>query len=145
MTEAIAARDETEKQQPLYEDIRLLGQILGDAVRQQEGEGVFEKIEKIRRLSVAGQRKADPQAGRELDALLQGLTPAETVSVIRAFAYFSHLANIAEDRHFLRRRAAHEPRTSPAASPTVSNASRRRGSPPSASRRSCAIPMSPRC
>ena len=113
MTEAIAARDETEKQRPLYEDIRLLGQILGDAVRQQEGEGVFEKIEKIRRLSVAGQRKADPQAGRELDALLQGLTPAETVSVIRAFAYFSHLANIAEDRHFLRRRAAHEPRTQP--------------------------------
>jgi phosphoenolpyruvate carboxylase len=30
------------------------------------------------------------------------------VSVIRAFSYFSHLANIAEDRHHLRRRAVHE-------------------------------------
>jgi phosphoenolpyruvate carboxylase len=113
MTDVTAAQDETEKQRPLYEDIRLLGQILGDAVREQEGEAVFERIEKIRQLSVAGQRRADPQAGRELDALLQDLTPAETVSVIRAFAYFSHLANIAEDRHFLRRRAAHEPQTQP--------------------------------
>ena len=95
-----------EAERPLYEDIRLLGQILGDTVREQEGETVFARIETIRRLSVAGQRKADPAAGRELDALLESLTPSETVSVIRAFAYFSHLANIAEDRHFLRRRAA---------------------------------------
>ncbi len=95
----------TKTERPLYEDIRLLGQILGDTVREQEGETVFARIETIRRLSVAGQRKADPAAGRELDALLASLTPSETVSVIRAFAYFSHLANIAEDRHFLRRRA----------------------------------------
>ena len=107
--------DEAEdaKQRPLYEDIRLLGQILGDTVREQEGEKVFDLIESIRRLSVADQRRSDAAAGRELDALLQSLTPAETVSVIRAFAYFSHLANIAEDRHFLRRRAAHEPHTQP--------------------------------
>ena len=102
-----------EKQRPLYEDIRLLGQILGDAVREQEGEAVFERIEAIRRLSVAGQRRADPAASQELDALLESLTPTDTASVIRAFAYFSHLANIAEDRHFLRRRAAHAPHTQP--------------------------------
>jgi phosphoenolpyruvate carboxylase len=104
-------QDETEKQKPLFEDIRLLGQILGDTVRELEGEEIYGRIEKIRRLSVAGKGKADQAAGRELDALLQSLSPAETVSVIRAFAYFSHLANIAEDRHFLRRRAAHEPQT----------------------------------
>jgi phosphoenolpyruvate carboxylase len=113
MMDSIAAQDETEKQRPLFDDIRLLGQILGDTVREQDGEAIFERIEKIRQLSVAGQRRADPQAGRELDAILQDLSPAETVSVIRAFAYFSHLANIAEDRHFLRRRAAHEPQTQP--------------------------------
>ncbi len=113
MMESTATQDETDKQRPLYDDIRLLGQILGDTVREQEGEAVFGRIEQIRRLSVAGQRRTDPQAGRELDALLQDLSPAETVSVIRAFAYFSHLANIAEDRHFLRRRAAHEPQTQP--------------------------------
>ncbi len=104
---------EKDKQRPLYEDIRLLGQILGDTVREQEGAGVFERIETIRKLSVADQRGSNPDAGVELDALLESLTPAETVSVIRAFAYFSHLANIAEDRHFLRRRAAHEPRSQP--------------------------------
>jgi phosphoenolpyruvate carboxylase len=104
---------DSEKQRPLYEDIRLLGQILGDTVREQEGEAVFGQIETIRRLSVADQRGSNPRAGVELDALLESLTPAETVSVIRAFAYFSHLANIAEDRHFLRRRAAHEPRSQP--------------------------------
>ncbi|HUO55718.1 MAG TPA: phosphoenolpyruvate carboxylase [Rhodoblastus sp.] len=113
MTAPAAEQDETEKQKPLFEDIRLLGQVLGDIVRDFEGEAMFARIENIRRLSVKGQRKADPKAARELDELLQGLTPAETVSVIRAFAYFSHLANIAEDRHFLRRRAAHEPQTQP--------------------------------
>ena len=108
-----AEQDEAEKQKPLFEDIRLLGQILGDTVREQEGEEIYERIERIRRLSIAGKGRADSEAGRELDALLQSLSPAETASVIRAFAYFSHLANIAEDRHFLRRRAAHEPQTQP--------------------------------
>ncbi len=113
MMESAAEQGEETKQKPLFEDIRLLGQILGDTVRDLEGEATYERIEAIRRLSVVGQRKADPEARRELDALLQSLTPAETVSVIRAFAYFSHLANIAEDRHFLRRRAAHDPQTQP--------------------------------
>ncbi|WP_210215663.1 phosphoenolpyruvate carboxylase [Mongoliimonas terrestris] len=99
-----------EKDQPLYEDVRLLGQILGDIVREQEGEAAFELIEAIRRLSVAYQRKADADAGRDLDRLLTRLGPAETVTVIRAFTYFSHLANLAEDRHHLRRRAVHEAR-----------------------------------
>jgi len=102
------AQAEFDKQKPLFEDIKLLGQILGDTVREQEGESVFALIESIRRLSVADQRKGDASAAHELEALLERLSPAETVSVIRAFAYFSHLANIAEDRHFLRRRAAHE-------------------------------------
>ncbi len=115
LSSSIAADDEAEsaKQRPLYEDIRLLGQILGDTVREQESEKVFQLVETIRRLSVADQRHSDRAAARELGHLLESLTPAETVSVIRAFAYFSHLANIAEDRHFLRRRAAHEPSAQP--------------------------------
>lgn len=91
--------------QSLFEDIRLLGQILGDTVRQQEGEQAYELIEAIRRLSVAFQRKADVEAGRNLDTLLARLSPNETVSVIRAFTYFSHLANLAEDCHQLRQMA----------------------------------------
>ena len=97
-----------EKDRPLQEDIRLLGQILGDTVREHDGENAFEIVEAIRRLSVAFQRKSDEAAGRNLDTLLSRLSPAETVSVIRAFSYFSHLANLAEDRHHVRRRQIHE-------------------------------------
>ncbi|MYZ49744.1 phosphoenolpyruvate carboxylase [Propylenella binzhouense] len=105
-----AVQPDDGKDRPLYDDVRLLGQILGDIVREQEGEAAFELVEAIRRLSVAYERKSDAEAGRNLDQLLKRLSPAETVSVIRAFSYFSHLANIAEDRHHLRRRAVHEAR-----------------------------------
>jgi phosphoenolpyruvate carboxylase len=99
---------ETDPDQPLKEDVRLLGQILGDTIREQEGEATFELIEAIRRLSVSDQRKDDASARRDLDRLLTRLSPKETVSVIRAFSYFSHLANLAEDVHHLQRRTLEE-------------------------------------
>ncbi len=97
-----------DKNQPLVADIRLLGRILGDVIREQEGKAAFELIEHVRRLSVAYRLKHDAQAGRALDRLLKNLSTDQTVSVIRAFSYFSHLANIAEDRHHVRRREHHE-------------------------------------
>ncbi|CAD5372360.1 Phosphoenolpyruvate carboxylase [Rubrivivax sp. A210] len=100
--------DAAAKNKPLVEDIRLLGRILGDVIREQEGAAAFELIERVRQLSVAYRLKADASAGRVLDRLLKNLTTDQTVTVIRAFSYFSHLANIAEDRHHVRRRAVHE-------------------------------------
>ena len=97
-----------DNERPLVEDIRLLGRILGDVIREQEGEPAFELIEQIRKLSVAFRRDADHDADRALKKLLKGLSGDQTVSVIRAFTYFSHLANLAEDRHHIRRRAIHE-------------------------------------
>ena len=102
------ASDAAAKNKPLVEDIRLLGRILGDVIREQEGADAFELIERIRQLSVAYRLKADASAGRVLDRLLKNLSDDQTVTVIRAFSYFSHLANIAEDRHHVRRRAVHE-------------------------------------
>jgi phosphoenolpyruvate carboxylase len=102
------ASDARQKNQPLVDDIRLLGRILGDVIREQEGHAAFELIEGVRRLSVAYRLKRDAQAGRALDRLLKNLSGDQTVSVIRAFSYFSHLANIAEDRHHVRRREHHE-------------------------------------
>ncbi|MEY8879506.1 MAG: phosphoenolpyruvate carboxylase [Leptothrix sp. (in: b-proteobacteria)] len=90
------------------EDIRLLGRILGDTIREQEGQDAFDLIEKVRQLSVGYRLKQDATAGKALDRLLKNLTIDQTVSVIRAFSYFSHLANIAEDRHHVRRRQVHE-------------------------------------
>ncbi|MCY7314420.1 MAG: phosphoenolpyruvate carboxylase [Rubrivivax sp.] len=100
--------DAAAKNRPLVEDIRLLGRILGDVIREQESHAAFDLIERVRQLSVAYRLKADASAGRVLDRLLKNLSTDQTVTVIRAFSYFSHLANIAEDRHHLRRRAVHE-------------------------------------
>jgi phosphoenolpyruvate carboxylase len=101
-------RDELAKDQPLIEDIRLLGRLLGDVIRQHEGLPCYELIEQIRQLSVAYRRQADQQADHALKQLLKRLSDDQAVSVIRAFTYFSHLANLAEDRHHIRRRAVHE-------------------------------------
>src|ERR1700712_3659921 len=103
-----ATLEAAEKNRPLVEDIRLLGRILGDVIREQEGKAAFELVERVRQLSVAYRLKSDAQAGRALGRLLKNLSGDQTVSVIRAFSYFSHLANIAEDRHHVRRRDHHE-------------------------------------
>ena len=101
-------RHKQDAEKPLVEDIRLLGRILGDVIRRREGEAVFECVEAIRKSSVAFRRDANEQAGRKLKKMLSGLSDELSVSVIRAFTYFSHLANLAEDRHYIRRRAVYE-------------------------------------
>ena len=97
-----------QNERPLVEDIRLLGRLLGDVIREQEGQAAFDLVEQVRKLSVAFRRDADHEADKALKKLLKSLSGDQTVSVIRAFTYFSHLANLAEDRHHIRRRAVHE-------------------------------------
>ena len=92
---------------PLRQDIRLLGRILGDTIRQQQGVAVFTTIERIRRTSIQFRRNKDDDARAELAAILNNLSHARTIEVVRAFSFFSHLANIAEDQHHLRRIRAH--------------------------------------
>ena len=93
---------------PLREDIRMLGRVLGETIKQQEGREAFETIENVRQLAVRFRRDNDRDARRKLVALLNRLSRDRAVSVVRAFSYFSHLANIAEDVHLgrLRREAA---------------------------------------
>ena len=101
------AEDESEKDRPLRDDIRLLGRILGDTVREQEGEEVFELVEQIRRASIRFHRHNEVAARRELEATLDSLSADQTLAIVRAYSYFSHLANIAEDQHHIRRNRAH--------------------------------------
>ncbi len=96
-----------EKDHPLREDIRLLGRMLGDTIREQEGEPMFNLVETIRQTAVRFRREQDEEAGKELDAILNHLSHKETTAVVRAFSYFSLLSNIAEDLHHNRRRRAH--------------------------------------
>ena len=99
------ARD---NERPLLDDIRLLGRLLGDVIREQDGVAAYELVEQTRLLSVAFRRDADEEADKALKRMLTALSGDQTVSVIRAFTYFSHLANLAEDRHHIRRRTVHE-------------------------------------
>ncbi|MGZ5112487.1 MAG: phosphoenolpyruvate carboxylase, partial [Usitatibacter sp.] len=92
-----------EKDARLTEDIRLLGRLLGDTIRAYEGEGTFDLIEEIRRLAVASRRLEDVASRKQLSTTLDALSPGQAVVVVRAFSYFSLLANIAEDRHHIRR------------------------------------------
>lgn len=92
----------------LRADIRQLGRILGDTVRDQEGADVFDLVERIRQTSIRFHRDDDKPARRELEAILDGMSTAETVRIVRAFSYFSHLANIAEDHNNIRQRRAQD-------------------------------------
>ncbi|WP_019204358.1 phosphoenolpyruvate carboxylase [Tsukamurella sp. 1534] len=100
MTEPARAATE-----PLRDDIRLLGGILGDTVREQSGEQIFDLVEKARQESFAVRRSEIDR--EQLAAMFAGVPTAEAVPVIRAFSHFALLANLAEDLHRERRRAIH--------------------------------------
>ncbi|HSO07112.1 MAG TPA: phosphoenolpyruvate carboxylase, partial [Pelomicrobium sp.] len=111
-----------DKDAPLREDIRLLGRILGDTLRDQEGDDAFELIESIRRTAVRFHRDEDADARHELEATLNAVTDHDAILVVRAFSYFSQLMNIAEDQHHNRRRRAHLLAGSPPQEGTVGRA-----------------------
>jgi len=96
-----------DKDAPLRYDIRLLGRILGETVRAQEGDAIFEFIERIRLTALRFHRDADETARKELQTIINGLPDDQAIRIIRAFGYFSHLANIAEDQHHIRRSRAY--------------------------------------
>ncbi len=92
---------------PLRDDVRLLGSLLGDTLREQESQAFFDKVERIRRLGKQA-RDGDSAARSELTRVLSGLSDAELLPVSRAFTQFLNLANIAEQYHRVRRRRAHQ-------------------------------------
>ncbi len=117
-----AQQSAEDKEERLREDRRLLGRLLGDVISEQLGEATREKIEAIRQTAVRFRRtESDPALAAEaapvkaeLEARLNALSMDETLYVARAFSYFSHLLNIAEDTHQNRRRQAHaEARSAP--------------------------------
>lgn len=88
------------------DDIRLLGRLLGDVVREQAGDDTFNLIESVRRLAVDG-RRTDPSSIEDLTAELQSVDIEDALHVIRAFGWLALLANTAEDVHAERRRRSH--------------------------------------
>ncbi|MEJ5919804.1 phosphoenolpyruvate carboxylase [Corynebacterium sp. H78] len=84
-------------EETLREDIRHLGKILGDTIRQQEGGDVFELVENARRIAFRLHRgEAEIE---DLTSLFRDIDPVEASPIIRAFTHFALLANLAEDLH----------------------------------------------
>jgi len=102
-----AQTDETGADDALRANVRLLGGILGEVLVEQEGEELFELEERIRSLSRAG-REGDAAAASELRETVSALDLERQARVLRAFALYFQLANIAEQHHRLRRRRAYE-------------------------------------
>ncbi len=88
---------------PLRDDVRLLGELLGEVLRGLEGESLLERVEEVRALAKRA-HAGDPAAFEALADLLSALPIAATVPIARAFAQFLTLANIAEQHHRIRRR-----------------------------------------
>jgi phosphoenolpyruvate carboxylase len=78
-------------------DIRHLGRMLGDTVRSQAGERAYAAVESIRRAAIAFRREPSEAASHGFETLLEGLDVEHTLHVVRAFSYFLHFCNIAED------------------------------------------------
>ncbi|MES3024268.1 MAG: phosphoenolpyruvate carboxylase [Pseudomonadota bacterium] len=95
------------KDELLGKDIRELGRLLGDTIRAQHGDEAFNRIENIRQIAIRFHRDEDREARQLLDDSLRAMSSKDANQLIRAFSYFSLLANIAEDQHHIRRTRAH--------------------------------------
>ena len=97
----------TDPHKPLRDDVRLLGELLGDTLRAGGGTELFETVERVRALSKSGRAGHD----EDFDALaaeLARLPVTAALPVARAFAHFLNLANIAEQHHRIRRRRTYQ-------------------------------------
>ena len=100
--------DDSAKDFPLREDIRLLGRLLGETIHDCDGEQIFSIVEIIRRTSVQFHKSNNLSVRADLESILNNLSAEQSSKIIRAFSHFSHLLNLAEDQHHIRRNRAHE-------------------------------------
>jgi phosphoenolpyruvate carboxylase len=97
MIKKLAANAMLSAEAQLAENIQLLGALLDKAILDVEGEAVAQTIAAIRQAALRFHQTHDQQASLDLEQLLANLSLEHTVRVVRALAYFKHLANLAED------------------------------------------------
>ncbi len=99
--------DKPDLDSELREDVRLLGRLLGRVLQERAGDPGYALIEGVRQTAVRFRRAEPGEAGpvrAELAGILDELSRRQSLDVVRAFSYFLHLQNIAEDRHQKRKR-----------------------------------------
>jgi len=97
---------ETDPHKPLRQDVRLLGELLGETLREHEGARLLETVERVRAVAKTSRARAD----RDFQALATelGQLPVDAaIPLARAFTHFLNLANVAEQHHRIRRRRAY--------------------------------------
>lgn len=94
-------------QQPLQDNIRLLGGMLGDTIRRFEGDKIFDTVEQVRRLSQKA-RSGGKDARNAIEKAFSRLPASDKYKVAKAFTQFLQLANVAEQTHRIRRRDAYK-------------------------------------
>ncbi|WP_338560655.1 phosphoenolpyruvate carboxylase [Acinetobacter sp. KS-LM10] len=92
---------------PLREDVRLLGNLLGETLKEQAGQDLFNQVEQIRALA-KGARDGKQEAEKQLEQLFLSLEDNEILPLTRAFSHFLNFANIAEQYHVVRSRRRDE-------------------------------------
>lgn len=92
-----------DKDQALRDDVRTLGAMVGDLIRDQGGEELFEFVENTRQRSIR-RREDNERPGEDLAALVKGLDAKMALQVIRSFSTYFQMANTAEKVHRIRRR-----------------------------------------
>ena len=90
----------------LRAEVRLLGALLGEVIRDEGGQALYDRIEAVRQASVAYHRDPASDDASELERLLGELSLDQAIGLTHGFAAFSLLANVAEDRAGKRRAQA---------------------------------------
>ena len=93
--------EKTEKREKLGAEIRFLGRLLGEIIREQAGAARYDLEEEIR-LGARARREGLPDAERALQARIASMRDPEARTVVRAFTLFFDLMNLAEDRERIR-------------------------------------------
>src|SRR5688572_11556081 len=91
------------KHSALRDDVHVLGALVGDVLKEQGGDGLFDLVEQDRRLSIR-RRAGDRQAAAELSVQLRGRGPQVARDLARAFSLWFRAVNLAEKVHRIRRR-----------------------------------------
>src|SRR5712691_7645573 len=92
------------KEKPLRRDVSSLGRLLGNVIKEQEGQSLFDTVEALRTLSISG--RADQAAFQPMLEIVRAATLAEAAKLAKAFAMYFELTNLAETNHRKRRRRA---------------------------------------
>ena len=90
------------KDEALRRDVHMLGEMIGELLREQRGDELFDSVEAARQAAIE-RREGNPHAGTVLDSIVHSLPPAETRDFVRAFSTYFQVVNAAEQVHRIRR------------------------------------------